>query len=263
MIPSIWEKTLVKQEEDEPVWELFHENSKLHKYQKALSDENILKRMKALHESLPFEGYPIIDLPNPVTPLSGSLDELIASRSSALTLSPISISLNQLATLLHYGYGVTRDNSDNTKPRAFRAVPSAGALFPLELFFHSQYIEEVPSGLYHFNPSQNHIRRLREGEETEKLSQGFIQPSLAQGASIHIFLTGMFERTTYKYGDRGYRFVFLEAGHVAQNFNLVATSLGLGCLNVGGFFDRAIDDFLGLDGLTHSTLYVTLLGKRA
>ena len=73
MIPYIWEKTLVKQEEDEPVWELFHENSKFHKYQKALSDENILKRMKALHESLPFEGYPIIDLPNPVTPLPGSL----------------------------------------------------------------------------------------------------------------------------------------------------------------------------------------------
>ena len=77
------------------------------------------------------------------------------------------------------------------------------------------------------------------------------------------FMTAMFERTVFKYGDRGYRFTFLEAGHVAQNMSLVATALGLGCVNIGGFYDREIDEFLGIDGLTHSTLYMLAIGGKS
>lgn len=88
-----------------------------------------------------------------------------------------------------------------------------------------------------------------------------VQPDLVARASLIIFITALFERSIFKYGNRGYRFVMLEAGHVAQNLNLVAIALGLKTLNIGGYFDRAIDDFLGLDGVTHSTIYMLAVGQ--
>lgn len=78
---------------------------------------------------------------------------------------------------------------------------------------------------------------------------------------LQFTVDAVFERSTFKYGDRGYRYALLEAGHVAQNLNLAATALNYGCVNIGGFFDRKIDQFLGLDGLTHSTIYMMLIGQ--
>jgi SagB-type dehydrogenase family enzyme len=80
-------------------------------------------------------------------------------------------------------------------------------------------------------------------------------------ASIVIFVTAIFERSTFKYGERGYRFVLLEAGHVAQNVSLAATGLGLGAINIGGYFDRDMDRVLGLDGVRHSTVYLVAIGR--
>jgi SagB-type dehydrogenase family enzyme len=90
-----------------------------------------------------------------------------------------------------------------------------------------------------------------------------VQAEVGRNASLIIFITAIFERSVFKYGDRGYRFIFLEAGHVAQNINLVSNALGLGSVNIGGFFDREIDDFLDLDGVTHSTIYMIAIGKKA
>jgi SagB-type dehydrogenase family enzyme len=78
-----------------------------------------------------------------------------------------------------------------------------------------------------------------------------------------VFITAIFERSVFKYGNRGYRFVLLEAGHVAQNLNLATTALGLSCCNIGGFFDRDVDRFLGLDGIGHSTVYLVGIGGAA
>jgi SagB-type dehydrogenase family enzyme len=74
-------------------------------------------------------------------------------------------------------------------------------------------------------------------------------------------VTALFGRSTFKYGPRGYRFVLLEAGHVAQNINLTASALKLGSLNLGGFIDRETDAFLHLDGVSHSTVYSIAVGK--
>jgi SagB-type dehydrogenase family enzyme len=92
------------------------------------------------------------------------------------------------------------------------------------------------------------------------ISKRLVQSDIGQNASLIVFITAVFERSVFKYGDRGYRFIFLEAGHVAQNINLVATALGLGSVNIGGFFDREIDEFLDLDGVTHSTIYMVAIG---
>jgi SagB-type dehydrogenase family enzyme len=258
---KLWQERLLPRGNDDPVWELFHENSKTRRYDASLSNEEIHARMKDLHESLPFVGYPVIELPSSLMPLTSCLDEVISSRISALNMDAYVFTMRELGTLLHYAYGITRDNNGTSSPRPFRTVPSAGALYPLEIFFHSTRIEGLNPGLYHYNATQNNLRLLRAGDETPRISGAMVQSEVVSRASLIIFITAIFERTIFKYRDRGYRFVMLEAGHVAQNITLVAHAMGLGCLNIGGYFDREIDDFLDFDGITQSTVYMGALGK--
>ncbi len=244
------------------LWETFHENSKLSMFDSPPSDQNVIARMEQLSGSLEYRGYPVLELPPSRTPLIMPLGEAILRRSTARQMKPAPVSLPALATLLHCAYGITRDQRSLGYPRAFRTVPSGGALYPLEIFVYSAPANpEFDSGLYHFNPIQEHLRWLRKGDLSEPLSQALVQPEILTASSLLIFITAVFERSTFKYGDRGYRFVLIEAGHVGQNINLAAVSLGLGSMNMGGFYDRKLDDFLDLDGLTHSTIYVVAIGS--
>jgi SagB-type dehydrogenase family enzyme len=256
---ELWQEILLPSAE-ESIWELFHENSKIGEYSQAPSNEEVCARMNDLHESLPFEGYPIVELPSVLNALPVPLDKAIAGRRSVRTFRPQRISLDHLATLLHYGYGISQNNTGTSFPRPFRVVPSGGALYPLEIFFYSASINGLDAGLYHYNSSSHHLRFLREGNAIATISAMIIQPEIAIGASLMFFITAVFERSVFKYSDRGYRFILLEAGHVAQNFNLVGQALGLASVNIGGFLDRRVDDFLGLDGLTHSTIYMLAFG---
>jgi SagB-type dehydrogenase family enzyme len=133
----------------------------------------------------------------------------------------------------------------------------------LELYFHSAQTVGFQSGVYHYNPTKNQLRLIRSGDQTETIARGMVQQSFARDASLIVFITALFDRSTFKYGDRGYRFALIEAGHVAQNLNLTALGVNLASINIGGFYDRKIDDFLDLDGLTHSTLYMVAIGREA
>lgn len=247
---------------DEGLWEIFHENSKLGAYDRFLPDELMASYMVKLSESLSFETYPEVALPSTLAPLDLSLAEAITARETARQLSALTLTQQNLATILHYGYGVTRDNEGTIFQRAFRAAPSADAFYPLEIFFHSTRVGGLTPGLYHYNPTRNSVRLLSVGDHSGVIAAGLVQKPVAINSSLIIFVTAMFERTTLKYGNRGYRFVLLEAGHVAQNINLVAAGLGLGCLNIGGYFDHNMDEMLGLDGVTHSTVYMLSIGGK-
>lgn len=260
MAEPLWQKLLLPPGKEDQLSELFHENSKNGRYNRRLDPVEVRTRIDKLEESLRYEGYPIVELPRVLASHSVSLFEAISNRQSIRHFTPRPLSLEEMTMLLHYAYGVTRDNSGTPLPRSFRAVPSGGALYPLELYVHSACITGLQPGLYHFNPAGNHLRHLINADLSTAISEAFIQPEIGLGASAIVFLTAVFERSLFKYGDRGYRFILLEAGHVAQNLNLVATGLGLGCLNIGGFFDREIDDLLGIDGVTHSTIYMTAIG---
>jgi SagB-type dehydrogenase family enzyme len=259
----VWQEIFMPGSNKEPLWELFHENSKVGRHSQALSQEEVRSRMGKFYESLPFEGYPRVDLSHSFTPLALSLEQAITTRTSVRNFSPCELTLEQIATLFFYAYGVTRKNTDTSFPRPFRVVPSGGALYPLEIFFHTASLKGHPSGIYHYNAAEHCLRHLQDGDDTQRISLALVQPELAQGASLIIFLTAIFERSIFKYGERGYRFILLEAGHVAQNLNLVANALGLGCVNIGGYFDREIDEYLELDGITHSTIYMMAIGGKA
>jgi SagB-type dehydrogenase family enzyme len=247
-------------ETDSPLWELFHENSKLSKFSPTRSKTELLDWTRRLHESLPFDGYPAVSLPKRSPHAHMPLGKAIKGRASAHAIAPHPLGLDRLATLLRLTYGLNHDRPSADFIRSSRVVPSAGALYPLEIFVLSAQVEGLPPGLYHYNPPNDNLRLLQEGKHHHRIARYFLQPTIPRKAAALIFITAMFERTTFKYFSRGYRYVLLEAGHVAQNINLVSTALGLVCLNIGGFLDRGIDAFLRLDGVTHSTLYIIAIG---
>jgi len=262
MVSDKWDKTRIQNANDDSLWELFHENSKNSMYDQAPSNIEVIKKMNEMNESLEFKGYKTIDLPKAVSALKLSLEDALISRISTHDMSPSYLTLQSLSTLLYYAYGITRDNKDTIFPRHFRTIPSAGALYPLEIFLYSRHIQNQGSGIYHYNPVQNNLRLLNDGNKLAAIAECFFQSDIAYNSSLIIFITALFKRSTFKYGDRGYRFILLEAGHVAQNINLVVNGLGLGCINIGGFLDHRVDDLLGLDGITHSTIYIIAIGNK-
>ncbi len=250
--------------EKEPVlWELFNLNSRLVRSSETATDMDSQSHLTSLYESLPYEGYPVVSLPTRLPALSMSLGSAIKARSSIRDITPKLIPLSHLAAILRFGYGVRLPATKTGLGRALRVVPSAGALFPLEIFIHSKHVQGLDQGLYHYSPLEHSMRLLKAGDFSLELSQAVVQAHMPFQSSLMIFLAAMFERTTLKYGDRGYRFVLLEAGHVAQNMNLTCEALGLNCLNIGGFFDSEIDKLLGLDGITQSSIYLIACGKRS
>lgn len=260
MASQSWQDLAFSATDDTLLWELFHENSKLGRYALGLTEEEVQAYLATLSECLTFDGYPTTPLPSRLPDLRISLQRAIDDRISCRRFKKHAIPFNDLATLLLLGYGLSCVQPSPTPARRRRVVPSAGALYPLEIFFHATHVKDLPAGLYHFNPAHRLVECIRTNCKRSEVSRSFTQTSVVDRAAVIIFITAMFERSTFKYGDRGYRFSLIEAGHVAQNANLVASGLGLSSVNLGGFYERELDDFLSIDGITHSTIYAIAVG---
>ncbi len=250
-------------------WELFHENSKLGLHERHLtfahhpSDATVVGIMRGLRRVRPYEDFAHVPLPDDLPPARASFDEVLGRRVSARAFEREPITFAQLAKILLSGTAVTRTNDDNTYPNPFRTVPSGGALYPLELYVHVRRVSDLEPGLYHLDPEDRALDFLRAGDQTERLAGHLIQPELEAACAASVFVTAVPFRSCFKYGDRGYRFVLLEAGHLVQNLCLAATALELGATPIGGYADRGVDRWLGLDGLSQSTVYAALLGRPA
>jgi len=259
------DKLLLRSDKDAN-WELFHENSKtsfveLHPTFKLWpSDEVIVEHMKLLRRVKPFADFPKIELPRQMPASSKNFDDVLFNRHTSRAFAPDPIRLEQLAKVLIMSYGVNRSNEGTEFPRPFRVIPSGGALYPLEIFVHAGRVDGLDAGLYHYDPEDHALDVLRPRDESERILPLLVQKDLAKDAAAVIFIIAVFGRTTFKYGDRGYRFVLFEAGHLAQNANLTAREMGLITTNIGGYADRGVDRYLGLDGINESAIYLMLLG---
>jgi SagB-type dehydrogenase family enzyme len=248
------------------LWELFHENSKLSRYERHPiygvhpSDETVVEMMTQLRRVKPFADAPKVALPTQVPPSRQDFDDVLQARTSARAFGAGAVELAQLAKVLFMSYAVTRTNEGTHFPRPFRIIPSGGALYPLELYVNAVRVSGLDAGLYHYDSEDHSLDVLRVGDETERISQFFFQPELAAGAAAIVFVSAVFFRSEFKYGDRAYRFVLLEAGHLGQNALLSAQEMGLAAATIGGFLDRDVDRHLGFDGLSESTVYVIMIG---
>jgi SagB-type dehydrogenase family enzyme len=165
--------------------------------------------------------------------------------------------------VLYAGYGVTDllESPDGSGALPLRAVPSGGALYPLELYVAALRVDGLEAGLYHFDPLLCCLEIARTGLAPDELAALSTYPEIVSPCAALLLVVAVFGRTRFKYGLRGYRFALLEAGHLGQNVLLAATAFGFGAVPLGGFYDRLTDEFLGLDGVNESTLYTIAIGR--
>ena len=142
-------------------------------------------------------------------------------------------------------------------------MPSAGALYPLELYVIVQAVRGVAAGVYHYNPFRHLLSQLRAHRRSPRLRGALADPTLAGCAAAIVVVTAVFWRSRFKYGQRGYRFALLEAGHLVQNAVLAATELDLVALPFGGFYDRRLDELVGVDSLDEASVHTLILGGTA
>lgn len=199
----------------------------------------------------------VFKLPSPkITEVNKGLIDVLSARRSAHNLSSKAISVNQLGSILHFAAGLKTKSDQWVKNRFY---PSASSLYPLEVYVITRNITDLSKGVYHYYPKEHCLEQINIFKKFNYFRY-FIQSSF-QSAPCFLLITAVFKRVTQKYGERGYRYVLFEAGHLMQNFYLIATALGLSCCALGGFFDQEIDGLLDLDGLNESVIYAMSLGK--
>lgn len=181
------------------------------------------------------------------------LEELLRQRKSTREYSNEPLTKEEVMKLLWAGQGITR-------PPQYRAAPSAGALYPLELYVVVGNVDGLDAGVYKYNPFANEIKLVKSGDIRKSLAVAALsQPWVGEGA-IDIVIAAVYERTKVKYGERGERYVHMEAGHAAQNICLQATALGLGLVTVGAFDDSSVVKIVGL-ARDEAPLYIIPVGR--
>lgn len=196
-------------------------------------------------------------LPNAGTGGGGPLWEVMARRRSVRDFLPGDISLDELSQLIWATQGITGSLFDFR----FRITPSAGALYPIETYVVVNRVIGLSPGVYHFNIRKNALEQLTEGDCKVGISVAALDQSMAREAAVVFVWTAVVERTKWKYRERGYRYLYLDAGHIGQNLYLAATSLGLGCCAIGAFYDDEVNQLVGVDGKLETTVYLGAVGR--
>ena len=199
-----------------------------------------------------------IHLPSPSQKGGMPLAEAIARRRSIRDFTPQTISQLQLSQILWAAQGITDTRGE------YRAVPSAGATYPLELFVvcGRNGVEGIDAGIYQYNIARHSLTLHYEGDVRLALAGAALGEEGIYEAPVDIVICAVFERTTLDYGSRGERYVHIEVGHAGQNIYLQATALGLATVAIGAFNDEQVREVLRLDK-QYKPLYIMPVGKPA
>lgn len=195
-----------------------------------------------------------IKLPEPKYDSSTSVEQALLERRSVRVYKDEPLTLTEVSQLLWAAQGIT-----NTR-RGFRTAPSAGALFPLEVYVVIGNVEEITQGVYKYKPHEHELVKARHGNVRDELTIAALGQTWVRESAIAIVLSAVYERTTNKYGERGIRYVHMEAGHAAQNVCLQAVSLNLGTVVVAAFKDKEVRKILNMSA-EEQPLYIIPVGK--
>lgn len=195
----------------------------------------------------PTQPEAITPLPQPALSGSVSLEETLVQRRSVREFKATPLTKAEIGQLLWAAQGITHE-------RGYRSAPSAGALYPLEVYV------ATPDGVFHYKPEGHNLAVLSNDDVRTDLYQAAVRQAWVRDAAAVFVLAAVYERTAQKYGgQRSPRYVHLEAGHAAQNLLLEAVALGLGAVPVGAFEDQRIQEVLGLPA-DHEPLYLIPVG---
>lgn len=167
--------------------------------------------------------------------------------------SRVPLSIQDISQLCWAAQGITSGEGGRT-------APSAGALYPLELYVVCSNVTAIAPGVYHYLPVEHSLALIHEGDKRNLLYPvALLQPAIKRAAAVFV-ITGVYERTTGKYFERGKRYVHMVAGHASQNIYLQAVSLQLGTVAMGAFTDSLVKKVLHIPG-NEETLYLMPVGK--
>lgn len=247
--------------------ELYHENSKLHPTTASALGARIemflghrALQEAAAHPYKVFGASPRIALPS-AQELSKPITHVLAERQCIRSYDPVQdLPLQFLADWLGWGCGLLQRGADHPPGRTY---PSGGGLYPLEVYLAIRRVQGLPKGLFHYNLREHSLEHLAGEGEAEQVVSNLTQEDAASGCHLVVLITAVFMRSQYKYGERGYRFVLLEAGHLMQNLCLLAPAVGLGITPIGGFYDDKLHDVLGVNGVDEALIYTATAGLPA
>lgn len=247
---------------DSSLCEIFHENTKLTPSSSRVYGSRIASTLRSpAAQALMTQPYKIYSLGEeielPSVRAESDLEKVILARRSQRLFSGEAMTEEELAKLLFFTYGRTAPGG------RLRPVASGGALYPLEIYLVANRVSGLERWIYHYNIEHHSLDVVTRRDKWSEVRDSVWLDDMKEpdAAAAILFVTAILQRTTIKYSDRGYRLILIEAGEVAQNLSLVATSLGLGGYLLGGFIDNALSDVLEIDGVDEVPLLPVVLGR--
>jgi SagB-type dehydrogenase family enzyme len=202
-----------------------------------------------------YPGASKIELPRPE--YTGiTVEDALKKRRSVRNYSTKPISKAQLSQLLFAAQGVT----GKMYGKAFRTAPSAGALYPFEVYVIANNVQDLPQGIYHYSVLDHTLEPVKSGDFRSQIIDAGIGQQMLGDAGVTFVLSAIFDRVRYKYGERGCRYVYMEAGHISQNIYLQVVSLGLGSVCIGAFSDEKVNKLIDVDGWKEAVIYLHPVG---
>ena len=260
--------------------QLFQEKTKIIEFTKQHSYDDLMK----VH----FKSYPRFDkvkLSKKIEKSKISLEEVITKRKSFREFKGKPISKEEISKLLFLSAGIKEmrknaatelrysleypftiqevpvENVKDVWDTSRRSYPSAGARYPLEIYPVILRSDEIKPGIYHYNVKEHTLELIKTGDFGDLMTELCNGQKWVKDASIVLLISAVFSRTQNKYGDRGYRYILFDAGHLGQNIYLTVNSMNLGCCAIGGFKDDEINELLRLNFIEESVIYIFCIGE--
>jgi SagB-type dehydrogenase family enzyme len=204
----------------------------------------------------------LVDLPSPQEVSLPSIDlrAVIEQRRSLRKYGQQPLSLAELSFLLWASQGV---KTVTPRPATLRNVPSAGSRHAFETFLLVNRVEDLTPGLYRYAALEHKLMEVDlSGDVAERCVLACADQHMVARAAVSFFWVAIVERMVWRYVERGYRYLHLDAGHVCQNLYLAAEVIGCGACAMAAFDDDLLNKVVGADGETQFAIYAAALGKK-
>jgi SagB-type dehydrogenase family enzyme len=203
-----------------------------------------------------FSDAPSVALPRVKDRGGPSLWTAMGTRRSRRGFTSDPLSLEHLSQLCWAAQGVTAEMHG----LPLRTTPSAGGLYPIETYVVANRVAGLERGVYHYYPVDHSLERLAEGDYGAAVAHAALDQGMCARAPAVFVWTAIVQRSRMKYGQRCYRYIYLDAGHVGHSVALAAEGLGLGLCAVGAFYDDEVEELVGADGEEEVAVYLACVG---
>ena len=208
------------------------------------------------------ETHQVFSLPAPqdLNIAKVDLTDAINNRVSVRKYKDEELSLQELSYLLWVTQGIKEVVK---RPATKRTVPSAGCRHAFETYLLINNVAELPAGLYKYLPLDHTLELIpTEAGIADKITKACLRQSMVSNSAVTFMWVAVKERMYWRYGERGYRYLYIDAGHVCQNLYLACEAIASGCCAIAAYFDDELDSLLGINGDDQFTIYVATVGKK-